>query len=31
MASWAADPSDPDVLALLDEAFDLLESSLFAS
>jgi AcrR family transcriptional regulator len=29
MASWAADPSDPDVLSLLDEAFDLLESSLF--
>src|SRR6202041_1654225 len=29
MASWAGDPTDPDVLGLLDEAFDLLESPLF--
>jgi AcrR family transcriptional regulator len=29
MASWAGDPTNPDVLGLLDEAFDLLEHSLF--
>jgi AcrR family transcriptional regulator len=29
MASWAGDPTNPDVLGLLNEAFDLLENSLF--
>jgi AcrR family transcriptional regulator len=29
MASWAADPANPDVLGLLHEAFELLENSLF--
>jgi AcrR family transcriptional regulator len=29
MACWAEDPTNPDVLGLLHEAFDLLESSLF--
>jgi AcrR family transcriptional regulator len=30
MARWAQDATDPDLLGLLNEAFDLLEGSLFA-